>query len=271
MRPGGDYLRILTVQAVGRETQGSVLHLHGGGYVLGRPEIALPTLQRIAVLTGCLVASPDYRLAPEHPFPAAFDDALLALDWLDKRTGPSQTGVLGDSAGGGLAAAIALAARDRGEPAVAFQILVHPMLDDRTVLDARRNPVTGAYVWTRESNRFGWESLLGFVPGGSGTPVLAAPSRQDDLSNLPPTLMLVGALDLYLEENIRYAERLNRAGVPADLHVYAGTPHNFLAVAGSRVAEAAERDIIEHVIRNLRRSGIQPRKAPASCSNCSRG
>lgn len=125
------------------------------------------------------------------------------------------------------------------------------MLDDHTVVETEPNPVTGAYVWTRQSNRFGWESMLPSVPGAPDTPVLAAPARVDDLSRLPPALVLVGALDLYLDEDIRYAERLNRADVPTELRIYAGTPHNFLAVAGSRVAQAAERDIVEHVARHL--------------------
>jgi acetyl esterase/lipase len=250
-RPRGGDLRVMTVKSVDREPRGCVLHLHGGGYVLGRPELALPFLQRLAARTGCIVASPDYRLAPEHPFPAAFDDCRLTLDWLRERIAPARIGVMGDSAGGGLAAALAIATRDQGAPTLAFQVLLHPMLDDRTVLEAEANPATGAYVWTRDSNRFGWESMLASAPGAPDTPVLAAPARQEDVSRLPPALVLVGALDLYLDEDIRYAERLNRAGVPVDLRVYAGTPHNFLAVPASRVAEAAEREVVEHVLRNL--------------------
>ena len=249
--PGGGDLRILTVRLVGRESRGGVLYLHGGGYVLGRPELALPFLQRLAVRTGCFVASPDYRLAPEHPFPAAFDDCLVALDWLHERVASARIGVMGDSAGGGLAAAVAIAVRDRKAPALALQVLLHPMLDDRTVIETEANPVTGAYVWTRESNRFAWKSILASVPGAPDTPVLAAPGRQEDLMRLPPALVLVGALDLYLDEDIRYAERLNRAGVPTGLRIYAGTPHNFLAAAESRIAQAAEREIVEHVVQNL--------------------
>lgn len=248
-RPDGGALRMLVVRAADRVPRGGVLHLHGGGYVLGRPEMALPFLQRLAIRTGCLVASPDYRLAPEHPFPAAFDDGWIALRWLREHVGSGPVGVVGDSAGGGLAAALAIAVRDRHAPALAFQVLVHPMLDDRTVVETAPNPVTGAYVWTRASNRFGWESLLGTPPGGPDTPPLAAPARVEHLAGLPPALVLVGALDLYLDEDVRYAERLNRAGVPIELRVYAGTPHNFLTVEESRVAQAAEREIVEHIAR----------------------
>ncbi len=251
MRSGAGGVRVLTVRPVDRELRGGVLHLHGGGYVLGRPELALPFLQRLAVRTGCLVASPDYRLAPERPFPAALDDCLLALDWLHERLGSARIGVVGDSAGGGLAAALTIAARDGRAAPLALQVLLHPMLDDCTVVQAEPNPVTGAYVWTRQSNRFGWQSMLPSVPGAPDTPVLAAPARQEDLSWLPSALVLVGALDLYLDEDIRYAERLNRAAVATELRVYAGTPHNFLAVSGSRVAQAAEREIVEHVVRHL--------------------
>lgn len=266
----GKKLRILTIQPPGgsRQARGGILHLHGGGYVLGRPELALPFLQRLAVRTGCLVASPDYRLAPEHPFPAALEDSQLALEWLQAKNASGKVGVVGDSAGGGLAAALAIAERDKVEvglnssrthrreptpPNLAFQILLHPMLDDRTVTQPERdrNPITGTYVWTRESNRFGWESMLGsHRPGEPDTPVLAAPARQKDLSGLPSSLVLVGGLDLYLEENVNYAMRLNRAGVATDVRVYSETPHNFLVIAGSRVAQAAERDIIEHILRS---------------------
>jgi acetyl esterase/lipase len=255
----GSKLRVLTVQPIGRQVRGGVLHLHGGGYVLGRPELALPFLQRLAVRTGCLVASPDYRLAPEHPFPAAFDDGQLALEWLRNRVVASgKVGVVGDSAGGGLAAALAIATRDVIAPTsqanLAFQILIHPMLDDRTAIqrDDQRNPVTGSYVWTRESNRFGWESLLqSRNPGAPDTPMLAAPARQGDLSRLPPSLILVGGLDLYLDEDVHYAMRLNRAGILTEVRVYAGTPHNFLAAAGSRVAQAAEREVVDYINRRF--------------------
>jgi triacylglycerol lipase len=193
------------------------------------------------------------------------------LEWLQGRIASGKVGVLGDSAGGGLAAALAIAAHDvngalptaprirtasrtqPGEPTapdIAFQILIHPMLDDRTVTqpEQEQNPAIGAYVWTRESNRFGWESMLGsHLPGGSDTPVLAAPARQSNLSGLPSSLILVGGLDLYLDEDVNYAMKLNRAGVPTELRVYSGTPHNFLAVAVSRVAQAAEREIVEHI------------------------
>ena len=263
----GSKLRILTVEPLGAgggeggrsEVRGGILHLHGGGYVLGRPELALPFLQRLAVRTGCLVASPEYRLAPEHPFPAALEDSQLALEWLAGKAKSRKVGVVGDSAGGGLAAAVTIAARDKAKVApatrgLAFQILLHPMLDDRTVTQPGpvRNPTTGAYVWTRESNRFGWESMLGESrrPGEPDTPVLAAPAREEDLSRLPPSLVLVGGLDLYLDENVDYAMRLNRAGVPTELRVYSGTPHNFLAVAGSRIAQAAEREMVEHILRS---------------------
>jgi acetyl esterase/lipase len=208
-------------------------------------------LQRLAVRTGCLVASPDYRLAPEHPFPAAFEDGRVALEWLGGQIGSGKLGIFGDSAGGGLAAALTMDARDRGTPELAFQILLHPTLDDRTAVECEGNPVTGGYVWTRQSNRFGWESMLGTTPGAAGTPVLAAPARAEDLSGLPPALVLVGGLDLYLDEDVAYATRLNRSGVSTELRVYAGTPHDFLAVEGSRVARAAEGEIVGQVGRWL--------------------
>jgi acetyl esterase/lipase len=151
----------------------------------------------------------------------------------------------GASAGGGLAAALGLLARDRGQLAVAYQLLLVPMLDDRTVTHAEPHPFVGEFVWTPESNRFGWTALLGREPGGEDVSPYAAPARAESLAGLPPTYIATGALDLFLEEDMEYARRLMREGVPTELHVYPGAFHGFSRSATARVAKAYFRDYVQ--------------------------
>jgi len=162
--------------------------------------------------------------------------------------------VKGERAGGGLAAALALLARDRGEVRLAHQHLIYPMIDDRTGADgsADANRFVGEYVWTPAHNQFGWASLLGTAPGGGGVSPYAAAARTDDLAGLPPSFISVGALDLFLEEDMDYARRLSRAGVPVELHVYPGAFHGFdIAPQTARVAIGAARDSRDALRRAL--------------------
>lgn len=184
-------------------TGGALLWLNGGGYVLGDARQGLPFLIELADRAGVSVLSPDYRLAPEHPFPAALDDARAAPRWLVSSPTGSVGGPLvvgGESAGGALAAALAAAAREDGV-SLAGQVLVYPMLDDRTTAEGDPNAFTGEFFLTREVNCFGWRALLGDAAGGSGVPPLAAAARLVDLSGLPPAFIAVGALDLFLDED----------------------------------------------------------------------
>ena len=192
----------------------------------------------------CVVVSVEYRLAPENPFPAQINDGYAALSWLfgnvaELGVDPTCVGVMGDSAGGGLAAAMALLARDKGEYKLAFQCLVYPMLDDRTCTTADPHPYAGEFGWNKNSNRFGWSALLGHEPGKDGVSPYAAPARAEDLSGLPPTFIITAALDLFVEENFEYARRLMRAGVPTDFHSYPGAIHGFYSLPGSRVSARA--------------------------------
>jgi acetyl esterase/lipase len=150
--------------------------------------------------------------------------------------------VKGESAGGGLAAALALLVRDRGELSLAFQHLLYPMLDDRTCVTADPHPFTGEFVWTPDQNRFAWAAFLGTAPGSANISPYAAAARAENLAGLPPAFLSVGALDIFLEENLDYARRLTRAGVPVELHLYPGAYHGFGIAAAARVATAAERD-----------------------------
>ena len=233
----GSTVRVLVIDpAPGRANRPALLHLHGGGYVVGTPEISVPANQRYAMECGCVVVSVDYRLAPETVFPGALEDNYAALRWLyanAKSLGvdPCRIGVGGESAGGGHAAMLAIAARDRGEVPVAFQFLVYPMLDDRTGTSRMVSEFIGEYIWTAVSNRFGWSSLLGVPAGSPAVPEGAVPARVGNLAGLPPTFIGVGALDLFIEEDLEYARRLISSGVPVEVHVAAGAYHGFDGLA----------------------------------------
>lgn len=236
---------------------GGLLWIHGGGYVIGDVEGADLEVKGIVDQVGCVVVSVDYRLAPETPFPGPVEDCYAALKWLHDNTGdlgvdPKRLAVGGDSAGGGLSACLALLARDRGEVKLAFQLLIYPMLDDRTVTTSDPNPYVGEYVWTPELNHFGWSSLLGKVPGSPDVSPYAAAARAEDLSGLPPTFISVGSLDLFLEEDLEYARRLMRAGVPTELHVYPGAFHGYPMAAESWLAQAYFNDYIAALKRALK-------------------
>ena len=235
----------------------AVLHFHGGGYVAGVPEMARATIASFAAELGAVVVSVDYRLAPEHPYPAGLDDGYAALAWVHREAetlgiDPTRIAVSGDSAGGGLAAGLSLLARDRGEFVIAFQHLVFPGLDDRTSVRKDLSPHVGRFIWTQASNVYAWRSLLGAVPGGPDVAQYAAPARADDLSNLPPACVQVGALDLFVDEDVDYARRLVAAGVPCELHVYAGAPHGFPMAWRAAVSRACERDGLDALRRGLR-------------------
>jgi triacylglycerol lipase len=195
-----------------------------------------------------VVASVDYRLAPEAKYPAAVEDCYAALRWLHANASAlgvdaSRIAIKGESAGGGLAAALALLARDRGDAPIAFQVLVYPMLDDRPT--APPNPHTGEFIWTAASNSFGWSSLLVDSAGGADTPAYAAAARASTLAGLPPAFVAVGALDLFLEQDIAYASALLRAGVPTALHVYPGAYHGFDIVGDAQTTKQFWRDSLE--------------------------
>ena len=211
---------------------GAILHIHGGGYIAGDASSMAPAHRIMAWALGCVIVSVDYRLAPETAAPGSVEDCYAALAWLMVEAdalGVDRTriGVMGESAGGGLAAALALLARDRGEYEVAFQHLIYPMLDDRTCTTTDPNEFSGEYVWTPHSNHLGWSCLLGHEPGLADVSPYAAPARATDLAGLPPTYIAVGALDLFIDEDLDFARRLIRAGVPTELHVYQGVFHGF--------------------------------------------
>ncbi|MBU6269650.1 MAG: alpha/beta hydrolase [Sphingomonadales bacterium] len=236
-------VRVLHYTPPAVTSTGAILHIHGGGYVLGDPEINDGGNRAQALALGCTVVSVDYRLAPECVWPGALHDCYAALLWLHGQAGAlgfdsARIVVTGESAGGGHAAALALFARDRhranpAAPQIAALVMDAPMLDDRTGTTADPHPHTGHFVWTPDKNRFGWGALLGRAPGGDDVPAGAVPARASDLSGLPPSFITVGALDLFLEENLEWTRRLSREGTPVELHVIPGGYHGFGIAQGS--------------------------------------
>jgi acetyl esterase/lipase len=212
----------------------AILYIHGGGMVLGSMDLYDKVPATYVAETGVPMLSVDYRLAPEYPHPVPVEDCFAALTWLHEHAAdygidPARIAVMGDSAGGGLAAATAIVARDRGVP-VARQILIYPMLDDRNVVpDPELVPFA---TWSYEDNLTGWGALLGDQRGAADVPPAAAPARLTSFAGLAPAYIEVGELDIFRDEDIEYARQLGRAGVSAELHVHTGVPHGFDAMAG---------------------------------------
>lgn len=234
-----------------------LLWIHGGGYVIGSANQDDPQVKAIVAEVGCAAVSVDYRLAPETPHPGPVEDCYAALRWLHDHAAElgidaGRIAIGGASAGGGLAAALGLLTRDRAAIPLAFQLLIYPMLDDRTVSAADPHPHTGEFIWTHGANHFGWSSLLAQEPRSAGISPYAAAARADTLAGLPPTYLCVGALDLFLEEDLEYARRLLRAGIPTELHVYPGAYHGFNMVAEAEVSQSFNRDSINALRRALR-------------------
>jgi acetyl esterase/lipase len=229
-----------------------VYSIHGGGYVLGSNLMDDLLFDGLCPKLGVVGVSVEYRLAPETPYPGPLEDCYLGLQWTHEHAeelgiDPSRIGVMGVSAGGGLAAALCLLARDRGEVPIAFQLLDQPMLDDRQITPSSQD--VDLAVWTRTSNTFGWKSYLGDRYGRDDVPPTAAPARATDLSGLPPTFISVGAVDGFRDEDVDYATRLNQAGVPTELHVYPGACHGFNMMAPDAAVSKQCRRNMAHWLR----------------------
>jgi|GEM_PF-247035 len=206
------------------------LWLHGGGYALGSPEQAAKTAQRLNRASKCVIIAPDYRLSTQAPYPAALEDCYQTLLWMKSHAQElgirdNQLMVGGDSAGGGLAAALTLYARDKGEVAIAFQMPLYPMIDDRMTNNSSRD--NNAPVWNSRSNYNCWKLYLGELFGSENVPYYAAPSRATDYSNLPPAATFVGELEPFRDEVIQYVENLRQAGVPVNFQIFPGCYHAF--------------------------------------------
>jgi acetyl esterase/lipase len=237
------------------------LDIHGGGYIAGSADIDAVLCRQMCVAVGCVVVSVDYRLAPEARYPGALEDCYAALQWVHREgaaLGFDNTRITcgGESAGGGHSAALSILVRERGGPKILLQLLGQPMLDDRTGSTSTPHPYTGEFVWTADLNRIGWASLLGVEAGSAAVPARAVPARVEDLTGLPPAFIVIGALDLFVEETIEYARRLMRAGVPTELHVLPGAFHGSASlVPGAPVSVAyfqLQYDALKHAFSSAR-------------------
>lgn len=237
-------------------TGSALLYLHGGGMILGLDDVGAfydLLIRDYVVASGVPALGVDYRVAPEHPDPTPVEDCYAALQWLAESAetlgvDPARIAVGGDSAGGGLAAGVALLARDRGGPALALQLLIYPMLDDRTT-EPDPNLPAELLIWSYDDNVTGWSALLGERAGSAEVPPYAAPARATDLIGLPPTYLDTGDLDIFRDEDVEYARRLAAAGVPTELHVHPGCPHGFDSFASET---AVARQAMADRVRRLR-------------------
>jgi len=240
----------------------ALLWIHGGGYVMGHPGYDDNLCLTFAEAAGCVVFSPDYRLAPEHPFPAGLEDCYATLVWIHQSAeslglDPTRVAVAGPSAGGGLTAALSLLARDRGGPSICFQMPLYPMIDDRNMTPSSHEIMHPA-VWNEYNNVAAWDLYL----GGRTEEVspYAAPIRATDLSGLPPTYTCVGQLDPFRDETLEYVTRLAQAGVDVEFHLYPGGYHAFeVAAPDAEISIRARIEYVQALKRALRR---QPSVSP---------
>jgi len=234
--------------------------IHGGGYLFGSGLNVDARINRWVEDFDCVAVSIEYRLAPEDPYPAPLDDCYAGLLWTAQHADelgidPARIAVVGASAGGGLAAGLAIRARDRGEVTPCFQLLIYPMIDDTNTSGSSH--IDGALVWSRAANDLGWSAYLGSRFGTDDIPGEAAAARVADVSGLPPAWIGVGSLDVFRDEDITYAARLLDAGITTELHVYPGACHGFEMMApAAAVAQACQRDITEALRRALRPASV---------------
>lgn len=248
------FVRIYAPQAR-KETLPGVMWIHGGGFIMGHPVMDDGLCQRFVEHVGCVVVSVDWRLAPENPFPAGVEDCYAALQWMvisasELGIDPERLGIAGASAGGGVTAALALLARDRSGPKLAFQMPLYGCLDDRHITPSS-HAITDSRVWNRDTSLKAWKLYLAGERFNEVSPY-AAPTRAKDLSGLPPAYMCVGEEDLLRDENIEYATRLMQAGVRTELHIYPGAFHAFELIAPTAaISQRAASEYLDALKRAL--------------------
>lgn len=267
MVPGRDGAPPVAVYIIGANPDaaptGGILHIHGGGYIYRSALEDVDRLRVLAARLSCVIVTVEYRLAPGTRFPGSLEDNYAALKWMVANAAsigvdPARIALMGISAGGGHAAMLAIAARDRGEVQPAFQALIYPMLDDRTGSSRPVPANIGTIIWTAEDNRRGWSALLGQPAGMETAPAGSVPSRVADLAGLPPAFIAVGGIDLFAGEDIDYARRLNDAGVATELLVLPGAYHAFdIVVPQARVSRQFQQAFDDALSRALKlgRSG----------------
>ncbi|MGV2622922.1 UNVERIFIED_CONTAM: alpha/beta hydrolase fold domain-containing protein [Halobacillus marinus] len=234
------------------ETLPVLLWMHGGGFILGAYDESDGLCSDIVKAAGCVVVSVDYRLAPEHPYPAALEDCYTALTWIADHheamnIDRDRIGVAGVSAGGGLTAALALLARDRQYPSICFQMPLYPMIDDRNDTPSAHE-ISEGMVWNHKTNAFGWRMYLGALHDTDDVPAYAAPARAEDYSGLPYTYTCIGQLDPFRSETLTYVTKLAEAGVDVEFHLYPGAYHGFEQVAPeAAISKRAREEYIQAV------------------------
>jgi acetyl esterase/lipase len=256
--PGAPDVQVLVLRPAGSDPSvplPGMLHLHGGGMIAGHRMVGLDWALEWMRAVPMIVASVEYRLAPEHPHPAPVEDCYAALCWLAHQAtelgvDPTRLVVAGGSAGGGLAAGLALLARDRGGPPLAAQLLICPMIDDRAVTGSSTE-LDGEGIWDRTSNATGWTALLGDEAGGPNVSPYAAPARAESLADLPPAFIDAGSVETFRDEAVEYATRLWQAGGQAELHIWAGGFHGFDSMVPGAALSRAARAARENWLRRL--------------------
>lgn len=232
----GEQLRLRIYRPCGSSgPRPGLCFIHGGGMIMGDLDTDHPLATTLTDRVGCVTVSVDYRHAPENPHPVPVGDCYRGLAWMhahadDLGIDPARLGICGVSSGGGLAAGLAIMAREIGAPRLAHQMLIYPMLDDRNNTPSSHE-IVDLGVWDRDANLQAWQSLLGDRAGGADVPGSAAAARANDLAGLPPTYIEVGELDLFRDESLDYAARLLRAGVPTEVHTDPGAYHAFDIIA----------------------------------------
>ncbi|PBC56462.1 esterase [Rhodococcus sp. ACPA1] len=254
---GGPDITVLIMAPTNPRTVPSptIYYIHGGGMVMGTRFTGVDGLADLVDELGVVAVSVEYRLAPENPYPAPVEDCYAGLVWItenaeDLGIDSSRIIVMGASAGGGLAAAIALFARDHNGPAISHLVLGCPMLDDRGITPSSQE-LDGIGVFDRTSNKTGWGALLGDAAGGPDVSYYAAPARATDLSGLPPTFLDVGQVETFRDEVINFAARLSQSGVLAELHVWPGAFHGFEVVVTSDISKIAGQTRRAYIARAL--------------------
>ncbi len=246
----GSSIRLLIYKQKNAQAKAAgLLWFHGGGYALGKPEMDEALFGRFLAAVNCVIVSPDYRLSVHKPYPCAFEDCYAALLWMRDHAEElgirdDQLFVGGNSAGGGLAAAVALCARDKGEVNLAFQMPLYPMIDDRMNTPSATNNLSP--VWNSRSNAAAWKLYLGQLFGTDRVPKYAAPARETDYSHLPPAFTLIGSIDPFYDETLAYVNNLRKAGIRADLAEFEGCFHAFDRLCpGSVAGKKANAELID--------------------------
>lgn len=256
IEPDGDEepLRCLLIDPIpSADNRPAMLYFHGGGYIFGSPEITLPTAQKLAEDVGCLIILPDYRLAPEHPFPAALEDGRRVLSWLEAnadglRLDKTRIAIGGDSAGGGHAVVLTAAHGHKTSIRPSCLFLAYPMLDNETGVDGEG----GTSIWTPANNLFGWQSYLGTTGLEEKIAQGAVPSKIENLQDFPPTFLATGTLDLFFNENLEFVKKLQTQGVATEKHVFQGAYHGFdVLVPDAEISQNFHKTCVDSLKRFL--------------------